>query len=105
MRWLSDDVCAAPHSVFSTRSVIWITSAEQWPNANIPLHFSIPDLSTCFIPVQLGSVLFRSVAHRGLRREGNHGGGGVGVGVGGGGFGVCWGVFVGQSQAAFGVLL
>lgn len=69
----AEDVCAGLLSVFNTRSVIQITSAEQRPNANIPVNFSIPDLSTCFIPFQLGSVLFCSVAHRGLKREGNHG--------------------------------
>lgn len=67
------DVCTGLLSVFNTRLVIQITSAEQWPNANIPVNFSIPDLSTCLIPFQLGSATFRSVTRQGLRREENHG--------------------------------
>lgn len=69
----AEDVCTGLLSVFNTRLVIQITSAEQWPNANIPVNFSIPDLSTCLIPFQLGSAAFRSVTRQGLRREENHG--------------------------------
>lgn len=69
----AEDVCTGLLSVFKTRSVSQITSAEQRPNANIPVNFSIPDLSTCLIPFQLGSVAFCSVTHRGVKREENHG--------------------------------
>lgn len=52
---------------------IQITSSELWPKANIQVNFSTPDLSTCFIPFQLGSVLFCPLARRGLKHERNHG--------------------------------
>lgn len=69
----AEDVCTGLLSVFNTRSVSQITSAERRPNANIPVNFSIPDLSTCLIPFQLGSVAFCSVTRRGVKREENHG--------------------------------
>lgn len=65
----AEDVCAALLSVFNTRSVIQMTSTELRPNANILFHFSAPDLSTRFIPSQLGSVVFCSAARRGLTHE------------------------------------
>ena len=58
-------------SVFDARSAGQITSAQREPKANISVNFSIPDLSTRFIPFQLGSVPFCSDAHRRLKREGN----------------------------------